>query len=178
MKVNDLVQIPNKKIGKVLKIDNDDVLVGIGEKFYFNYEEVNFHKNELKRFYPVSEEEQEKAHQILVTEGFDLVQKLMKEMLPSETITVDENSINGYNVSMSSTIMEAPRIGAIQEFFAYSISIWRTIPQTRHEPEAIDEIEVGTYRSLSEAATVFACTILKLKCQDYFESQIPEEEYV
>jgi hypothetical protein len=49
MKVNDLVQIPNKKIGKVLKIDNDDVLVGIGEKFYFNYEEVNFHKNELKK---------------------------------------------------------------------------------------------------------------------------------
>jgi hypothetical protein len=172
MKVGDPVKIPSKKIGKVLQIQKDNVLVGIGEKFYFNYEETSFPISELKRFYPITEEQQEQSRQILVTDGFELVKKLMNEMLPSESVTVDENSINGYNVSISSTVIEAPRIGAIQEVCGYLVSTWRTIPQTRHEPESVDEIEIGTYFNLSEAATVFACTILKLKCQDYFESQI------
>jgi len=172
------VVVDNKeRTGTILSLKENTAIVGIGEPHYFNYQEKEVPINELKRYYPITAEAEENAKKILLTDGFEMTKDLLQAILPTEIAEIKDDAISGYYdaVSLETVVTDAPRIGGIQEVTAYSVTIWKSHPATRYEPEDVSDHPVGTYRSLSEAVQVFVETIFKLKCKDYMQSKAEEE---
>lgn len=152
--------------------DGDTVYkVGIGEPHYFNYEEDEVYPQFVKRFIPLAEEDATAKHQAELPQAFALAEAALAELLPGETIKVEDGSILGYNggVTLDPVVYETPRIGAVQETAGWQVHVVHYHYATRHQPEEYEPVEVGTASDWRAAVALFIETIFKQKAHGYWE---------
>jgi hypothetical protein len=188
MQIGDKVQfqIEGKKYkshGTVININGDEVLVGVGEKHYFNYEERLFPRHDLYVFHELSYEDFDNW----VDENFPNVYELAKEvfakMLPEVVLKYHPHEssdasieADGYGITLDPCVMEVRSIGRVKQIGGYSVSRWFRSGGSYMEPPEVDQDELGEYSSSHSAVCRFAEAVFGEKIRGYFDAKA-EEEY-
>jgi hypothetical protein len=113
-----------------------------------------------------------------------VVRSAAENFLPNvdKLVFDEENKIITYqDVSIGPTSVERESIAAFIEVPAWSVSYYKHIPATFHEPEDVDEVSCGSSENNVGAARLFIDTILRLEADCYWESVsyscLPEYDY-
>jgi len=172
-----------KSNGTVININNDDILVGVGEKHYFNYEERVFPRYKLYVFQELSYEDFDNW----VDENFPKVYELAKEvfakMLPEVVLTHESSDASikagGYGITLDPCIMEVRSIGRVKQIGGYSVSRWVGTCGSYMEPPDVDQDEMGQYSDSYSAVCKFAEAVFGEKIRGYFDAKDAkaEDEY-
>lgn len=145
--------------------------VGIGEPYYFNYEEREVYPHSVKRFIPLSEEDAKAKHDSELMPAYTMAQAALFALMPGEKIEVKDGSIVGYGgaVTLDPVVYETPRIGAVQETAGWQVTVWKYHYATRHQPEEYEDCPVGDATNYRTAVQKFIETLFKLKAEGYWD---------
>jgi hypothetical protein len=175
MKVGDKckVRVPESKhdrMGTVLGIDGDNILVGVGQPHYFNYTEQIFNRRQVIRYVELSQEEADRIHAEQLPKMVELARKTFAELLPGEDIIEIDGGIAAYcnSVTIEPVIMERSTISAIYQDAGWAVTAWKMIPATRYEPDDVVDFPKGEFASYTSAVLQLAETVFGLKVQDYW----------
>lgn len=175
MKIGDKVrfQLSDKKYesrGTVLKINEDNVLVGVGEPHYFNYEERELPRRMLKVFYQMSDEDFEQFHADMLSTVHGFAKHVFQEMLPGVAVDIQDGIINADGFTLEPCIVEVRSISTIREVAGWSVSAWSYSHGDRDTPPDVDQISLGEFVSYYSAVIRLAEAVFGEKVRRVFES--------
>jgi hypothetical protein len=178
MQTGDSVMVMRKKRGTVIWTNSHSIMVGVGEKGHFNYDEQVFACRDVKRYQELKEEEATKAIAKDIPIGVALITGALDTTAPAKLITENGNIISGYGgaITLEPAVFVAESIGAFIEKAGYSVTKWHRYPATRHEPEDVEDFPVGIYPTIQAASQVFVKTLLGMMVDDYF-AKVADEEF-
>lgn len=102
-----------------------------------------------------------------------VVRNAVEKFLPNcdeMVINDDEKTITYSDVVIGPTIVERESIASFIEVPAWTVSYYKHIPATFHEPEDVDEVSCGNSENNVYAARLFIDTILRLEADCYWEN--------
>lgn len=169
--------------GTVISINHDNVLVGVGEKHYFNYEERVFPRHDLYVFHSLSQDDFDNWVDENFPKLYEFAKEVFAKMLPDVSLKYHTHGPNDasieadyYGITLDPCIMEVRSIGRIKEICGYSVSAWTSSAGSRWEPPDVDNVELGQYRDHYNAVRGFAEAVFGEKVRAYFDAKA-EDEY-
>jgi len=164
MKTGDMCVLSCGRKGHVLKVNPETVLVGVGEKHYFNYREEEFPRHQIRQFVPLKDEEKDEDLGKIVA----FVEKVTDSLLPGEKITVQDGAIWGYynSVSLEPAVVEVQSIARVTEVSGWTVTTWKQTSGSYWEPADVDDHTVGEFTNWKTAAAVFLKTIFDMRVDD------------
>lgn len=188
MQIGDKVQfqIKDKKYkshGTIISINGDDILVGVGEKHYFNYEERVFPRHDLYVFQEMSFEDFDIWVEENLPKVYELAKEVFAKMLPEVVLKYHPHEssdasieADGYGITLDPCIMEVRSIGRVKQISGYSVSRWFSTGGSYMEPPDVDQDEMGQYSASYSAVCKFAEAVFGEKVRAYFDAKA-EDQY-
>jgi hypothetical protein len=139
------------------------------------YEQKMFNSRHVKRFEPLPNAEEIAAKEIPL--ALKILQKAFAVLMPLEPVVIVNGIISAYreSITLEPVVYEQETIGAFIERPGYSVTTWKHIPATRHEPDDYVDTVIGTFPNLGAAVKVFITTLFEMKTDDYLQGQAEEE---
>lgn len=133
--------------------------------------------NEVLRFTEVDQDKvdafgKDQAKSLLETLKNAVAHFQLTHLFGEITLQEDESIIHVGSefVTIEPGITEKRTIGGFVEHPCWSVDVWRRIPQTREEPEDIDQCNAGVAMNAHSAAQLAIEVILKEQLKDYFDA--------
>lgn len=164
MKTGDMCILSCGRKGHVLKVNPETVLVGVGEKHYFNYHEKEFPQREVREFVPLKDEEKNEDLSKIVA----FLDKIAGSILPGEKVAMRDGAIWGYHnsVSLEPAVVEVQSIARVTEVSGWTVTTWKQTCGSYWEPADVDDHTVGEFTTEYAAAAVFLKTIFDMRVDD------------
>jgi hypothetical protein len=155
-------------------LNKDNLLCGLGEPHYFNYEERHYDRSDIKEFVPLDEEVAEATHQKELQSAFVMAQEAFADLMPNEKVEIKDNCLSCMGVTLDPVIHEKETIARFVEVAAWQVNIWKHHPATRWEPEDYSDCPVGSPTNYQCAVQLFVLTVFKLKADCYWDAKADE----
>jgi hypothetical protein len=171
MKTGDMCVLSCGRKGHVLKVNPETVLVGVGEKHYFNYREQEFPRHQVRQFVPLKDEEKNEDLSKIVA----FVEKVTDSLLPTtgggfplRPAVIRDGAIWGYynSVSLEPAVVEVQSIARVTEVSGWTVTTWKQTSGSYWEPADVDDHTVGEFTNWKTAAAVFLKTIFDMRVDD------------
>lgn len=171
VKVNDLW----RKGTLINKINQDTILVGVGEPYYFNYEERTFESHEVKELRQLSDEEAVTIHQRELHEAKALLDNALHHLLPGETVEIKDGSIYWNQcLTLDPVVYERESLTCFIETAGWQLNLWKHHPATYHHPEEIEDAPIGDPAPYGHLVQRFIENIFKINASAYFDAVAEE----
>jgi hypothetical protein len=107
------------------------------------------------------------------------ITKAMSYFFPTEKIEIDEKEKIIYacnnELSVGGSAFEIETISCFKDNPEWSIVHHKMLPQTRNNPEDVDEINIGHSSNNITAASIFIDAVWNIKKENYWENKFYEE---
>lgn len=172
-----------ERTGTVIQINGDDVLVGVGEPHYFNYEEKTFPRRQLSVLTELSMEDFDKWVNENLPTVYERAKEVFAKMLPDVTLNfrphtrMSDGCIEAYGmgITLDPCIVEIRSIGRIREIGGYTVSRWHYDSGDYNTPPESDQEELGQFSHANSAIFRFAEAVFGEKVSGWFYAQADNE---
>lgn len=169
--IGDKVRVKNnngqERTATVLDISGDEVKVGIGETYYFNYEEKTFPQHKVLAYHTMTDEDADNIWRNEMPRAFEYAKQLFAKFLPDSVVEYDEKYLaireTRTGICLTGEIMERRSILHVREYAGYAVTAEQFIPGCRTMsngdpgyPDDVDVVNLGSYDSASSAVVGMA----------------------
>jgi hypothetical protein len=164
--IGDKVRVKNssdqERTATVLDISGDEVKVGIGETYYFNYEEKTFPQHKVLAYFTMTDEDADNIWRNEMPRAFDYAKQLFAKFLPDSVVEYDEKYLTiretRTGICLAGEIMERRSISQVREYAGYAVTAEQYVPGCRTMPNGdpgypddVDVVNLGSYDSYMSA---------------------------
>lgn len=161
------------KKGEVISDNKDNIRVGVGEKYYFNYYEGDFSRQSVKRFLRIDERDAEINHRHDFGNLYSMILELKSKYFPDKKIETEKMTISVENINVGPCIMEVETIGAIMEVAGWSVDASVYYDTVDGFPD-VDVVDLGNHRDYINAAICFMKNLFEQDMKYYLDKKADE----
>lgn len=135
--------------------------------------------NDPSRYVPMSAEDAMAKHNEELPKAFAMAEEALRQLLPNECIKINhDGAIEGFagGVSLDPVVYERKGIGCVREMAGWQVHVLRYTCATRHQPEEIDLVEVGSPSNWIAGVQLFVETIFKEISSSYWQHLADEAQ--
>lgn len=169
--IGDKVRVKNnngqERTATVLDISGDEVKVGIGETYYFNYEEKTFPQHKVLAYHTMTDEDADNIWRNEMPRAFEYAKQLFAKFLPDSVVEYDDKYLaireTRTGICLTGEIMERRSILHVREYAGYAVTAEQFVPGCRTMsngdpgyPDDVDVVNLGSYDSYTSAVVGMA----------------------
>lgn len=124
--------------------------------------------NDPSRYVPLSAEDAMAKHNEELPKAFAMAEEALRQLLPNESIKINhDGAIEGFSGGVSLDPVVYERKG--REMAGWQVHVLHYTCATRHQPEEIDLVEVGSPSNWIAGVQLFVETIFKEISSSYWQ---------
>lgn len=135
----------------------------------------NFPLRSCKLFFKIDQDELDREHAEVFPRVVDMARDLFDKFLPGKTFEIQNNeTLMCDGVTLDPCVVHRNSISSVREIPGWSVSVWKSIPATRWEPENYEDHTIGEYNNFNQAVVEFVKTVFGQMLDDHLMNQAVE----